>query len=257
MSQTKTVDLLGVPFTPVTMDDVFSELESCLSRRRGAYVCAVCATTIVDASKDAVLMRALTEADINLPDGAPVAWAISRLTGHSQSRLAGPNVMLDVLAYMDPRAQRVVLYGSTETVLKQLSDRIGVEYPGVVIAAAISPPFHELAPEEDEAFCERIRASRPAVVLVGLGEPKQEKWMHAHCADLNSLLIGVGAAFEYNAGLMRRAPTWVQDAGFEWLYRLVHQPRRTGSRFARTLPVFAWRLGLQLSHQVIRNILQR
>lgn len=235
-----------MPFSPIQMLDVFSRLEECLAERRGAYACAVCATSIVDASRDPGLMRALSDADINLPDGAPVAWAVSLFTGQTQPRLAGPSVMLKVLEYADVHRHRVVFYGSTERVLEQLQTRVRADYPRAVIADAISPPFRSLSPGEEEALCSRIRVAKPAVVFVGLGEPKQEKWMYAHSGEIPALMIGVGAAFEYNVGLIRRAPGWMQRAGLEWAYRLLQQPRRIGRRLATTLPLFAWRLGVEI-----------
>lgn len=245
------VELLGVPFRPVSMASFLSQLERWIATGQGAYACAVCASSLVDASRNPAFLDALEHADANLPDGAPVAWALSALFGRRQERLAGPTVMREVLELASLRGYRVLLFGSTPELQAALANRIRMEFPGAPVAACISPPFRPLSREEDAAMVRRIHDSRPDIVLVSLGAPKQELWMRRHAAVLGIPAIGVGAAFEYNIGAIRRAPQWMQKSGLEWAFRLGQQPRRMGYRFASTLPLFA----LRATSQVISECL--
>jgi N-acetylglucosaminyldiphosphoundecaprenol N-acetyl-beta-D-mannosaminyltransferase len=155
--------------------------------------------------------------------------------------------MTEVLHLAALRGYRVLLYGSTPEIQAALVSRVQRECPTVTFADCISPPFRELSSGEEDALARRIRQSRPDVVLVGLGAPKQELWMRRHARELGAPAIGVGAAFEFHIGAIRRAPHWMQKFGLEWAYRLAQQPRRTGYRFASTLPLFAWRATVQVA----------
>lgn len=251
------IRLLGVPFRPVSMPSLMLHLGRWIENRTGAYVCAVCASSLVDASRDPRFLDALVHSDVNLPDGAPVAWALSALMGSRQERLAGPSVMEEVLHQAHERGYRVALYGSTPEIQAAVVERIERECPSATVALALSPPFRTLGRDEEDALVEDLRASRPDLVLVSLGAPKQEIWMHRHAAQLGVPAIGVGAAFEYHTGAIRRAPPCMQRMGFEWSYRLMQQPRRMAYRFGRTLPVFAWRASLQIVSHRLRGLVSR
>jgi N-acetylglucosaminyldiphosphoundecaprenol N-acetyl-beta-D-mannosaminyltransferase len=239
-------DILGVPFLTLSLEALLSRLDTWIATRRPVYICAVCASSLIEASRDPEFLSALCAADLNLPDGAPVAWTLSRLSGVRQERLAGPSVMLRLLELASDRGYKVLLYGSTPGIQAAVVSRIARDYPRVVVAGTISPPFRSLTDDEDRGICRRIRESSADLVLVSLGAPKQEIWMRDHRETLAIPLFGVGAAFEFYVGRIRRAPLWMQRAGLEWSYRLLQQPRRVGRRFATTLPVFAWRVARQL-----------
>lgn len=236
------VDVEGVPFRPLTLTGFLTWLDERVAEHQGAYACAVNASSVVQASRDPAFMQALRGSDVNLPDGTPVAWAVSWLAHVRQPRLPGPDMMLEVLGRARERGYRVVLYGSTEATLERLQERLRAAYPGLAIVDAISPPFRDLTADEEAATNDRIRRARPDVLFVGLGAPKQEIWMQAHCRQLGTVLFGVGAAFDFHAGLVRRAPPLLQRAGLEWAHRLAQEPGRLWKRYATTLPVFAWRL---------------
>ena len=240
------VDVEGVPFRPMTRSGFLAWLDERIAAGGGAYACAVNASSVVQASRDPAFMQALRCSDMNLPDGTPVAWAVSWLAHVRQPRLPGPDMMLEVMARARERGYRVVLYGSTEETLDLLQERLCAAYPGLAIVDAISPPFRALSVEEEAAIRERIVGARPDVLLVGLGAPKQEIWMQAHCEQLGAVLFGVGAAFDFHAGLLRRAPPVLQRAGLEWAHRLVQEPGRLWKRYATTLPVFIVRLVKQV-----------
>jgi N-acetylglucosaminyldiphosphoundecaprenol N-acetyl-beta-D-mannosaminyltransferase len=234
------------------MGSFLSELECWIATGQGAYACAVCATSLIEASRNPALLDALRHAAINLPDGVPVAWTLSALYGRRQERLAGPTAMMAVLELASSRGYRVLLFGSTPEVQAALADRIRIEFPGATVADCIAPPFRPLSSAEDSAIIRRIRDKSPDIVLVSLGAPKQELWMRRHASVLGIPAIGVGAAFEYYVGVIRRAPQWMQRSGLEWAFRLVQQPRSLGYRFASTLPLFA----LRATAQVISRSLQ-
>jgi N-acetylglucosaminyldiphosphoundecaprenol N-acetyl-beta-D-mannosaminyltransferase len=240
------VILLGVPFLPQSAASFLDWLDSRIAEHRGAYVCAVNSSSMVQLSSDPRLLEALKTADVNLPDGAPVAWAVSRLAHRHQPRLAGPAIMLAMLGRAQAKGYRVLLYGSTDRVLQLLQDRLQARYPGLAVVDAISPPFRSLTDAEDADLRERIRRAKPDVVFVGLGAPRQEMWMLAHRDSFDAVLVGVGAAFDFHAGVIRRAPPLMQRLGLEWFHRLMQEPRRLWKRYATTLPVFAWRVGRQL-----------
>jgi exopolysaccharide biosynthesis WecB/TagA/CpsF family protein len=157
-------------------------------------------------------------------------------------------MMLEILARSQERGYRVLLFGSSQETLNRLQERLLAAYPGLILVDAISPPFRALSGAEDAALCDRIRDARPDVVFVGLGAPKQELWMQAHVQELGAVLVGVGAAFDFHSGVVRRAPPLMQRAGLEWAHRIAQEPGRLWKRYATTLPVF----GLRLVEQAIR-----
>jgi N-acetylglucosaminyldiphosphoundecaprenol N-acetyl-beta-D-mannosaminyltransferase len=247
MSRPEQRDVLGVPLSCIDMAGVIERTLRWAGERRSAYVCEVCASSIVDSKRDPLFAEALMLADLNLADGAPVAWGMSALGVRGQERLSGPSVMLSVLAAAQDHGLGVLLYGSTEEILGLLSVRLAEQYPALKIVGAISPPFRPLTPDEDECMVAEINGLHPDVIFVALGAPRQEAWMLDHRGRVPGVMFGVGAAFEYNAGLIRRAPAAMQSMGLEWSYRLAQQPRRMFGRYLRTLPSFAVRLAWQVS----------
>jgi N-acetylglucosaminyldiphosphoundecaprenol N-acetyl-beta-D-mannosaminyltransferase len=241
------IDVQGVPFRPLTLSSFLNWLDSVVGAHTGAYVCAVNASCVVQASRDTAFMGALRDSNVNLPDGTPVAWAVSWLGHVRQTRLPGPGVMLEVIRHARDRGYRVLLYGSTQETLERLQERLLSACPGLELVDAVSPPFRALTSAEEAELCERIRAARPDVVFVGLGAPKQEIWMQTHCGEVRAVLLGVGAAFDFHAGVVKRAPELLQRFGLEWAYRLAQEPGRLWKRYASTLPVFMWRLLRQVA----------
>ncbi len=172
------------------------------------------------------------------PDGAPVAWMLRKLGYASQQRINGPDLMWKYCEQAAQRGEAIYLYGGTPDTLEILQRRLAEIFPGLRIAGAYSPPFRAVTNEEDAADVRRINASGASTVWVSLGCPKQEKWMAAHRGRVNAVMIGVGAAFDYHAGTIKRAPTWMQNAGLEWLHRLCSEPRRLWRRYLVTNTLF-------------------
>ncbi|MGJ7917617.1 WecB/TagA/CpsF family glycosyltransferase [Massilia sp. LXY-6] len=226
-------------------DEAIEQVVKWGSARTSRYICICNVHSVVTATRDQVFQRALGGADMATCDGAPIAWALRRLGFPGQERIAGPDLMWRYLHKAKALGHRVYLYGSTETTLSRLVERIARDFPGIVVVGMHSPPFHSPA-SDDEAAVAEINRSGPNVVFVGLGCPKQEKWMAAHSGNVNALMIGVGAAFDYHSGTLKRAPLWLQRHGLEWLYRLACEPRRLMRRYLVTNSLFVVRIAAQL-----------
>jgi N-acetylglucosaminyldiphosphoundecaprenol N-acetyl-beta-D-mannosaminyltransferase len=196
--------------------------------------------TVMESRDDAALREAVDGAAFTVPDGQPLAWALRALGHEIDDRVYGPELMARACARAVRSGQRHYLYGGRDDeALSQLTDNLRERFPGVTIAGGFSPPFRSLSDAELDAIAARINAARPDVVWVGIGVPKQEKWMAAMRDRLDApVLVGVGAAFDFHAGLVPQAPSWMQRAGLEWLFRLVQEPRRLWKRYARHNPRF-------------------
>lgn len=233
--------VLSVAVDPLGWDQTLATIAGWAREGRGRMVCLCNAHSLVAAAGDRDFARALSSADLCLPDGAPVAWMLRRLGHAAQPRISGPDLMARYLAQAARSGEPVFLYGGTPNTLQALHQTLPRHWPGLVIAGSHSPPFRELSAPEEEAVAERIRRSGARTVWVALGCPRQERWMARMRPRLNAVLLGVGAAFDFHAGAVRRAPAWMQGAGLEWLHRLAQEPWRLGRRYLVTQPVFAAR----------------
>ena len=197
-------------------------------------VCLCNVHAVVTAVDDPLFADALRQADLVLPDGAPVAWMQRRLGAASQRRVAGPDLMANTLGLAAATGVPVYLYGGMPETLEALCRRLRERWPALRIAGSASPPFREPTAAEIAADVAAIHASGARLVWVGLGCPKQERWMAARRGELHAVTVGVGAAFEFLSGRTARAPRWMQRAGLEWLHRLATEPRRLGPRYLVT-----------------------
>lgn len=226
----------------LTWDECINRIATWATLRQSRYVTLCNVHSVVTASEDAEFRRVIEQADLALPDGAPIAWALRREGHPEQTRLSGPDLMWRYLAEAQRLKQRVFFYGSTPETLDKLRARIVAHFPRLQIAGMVSPPYRSLTPEEDQAHIDQINRSGAHVVFVGLGCPKQEGWMSAHRGRVHAVMLGVGAAFDYHAGTLARAPLWMQKAGLEWLHRLASEPRRLLKRYLHTNTVFVGRM---------------
>lgn len=192
----------------------------------------------VTASNDSSFLRIMESADMVTPDGAPVAFVMRRAGFLSQERINGPDLMWHYLAEAEYLGLVVFFYGGQEETLNRLRYAMLTTYPNLKIGGMISPPFRDLTPEEDADFVNQINSANTAVLFVGLGCPKQEKWMAAHKGAVQAVMVGVGAAFDYHAGTIKRAPLWMQRCGLEWFHRLCSEPRRLWKRYLVTNTLF-------------------
>ncbi|MDX1438418.1 MAG: WecB/TagA/CpsF family glycosyltransferase [Rubricoccaceae bacterium] len=213
---------------------------------KSRYVCATGAHGVVEALDDLELRNALNKADLNIPDGMSLVNALKRLDVKNASRVYGPDLMLYVCRAAAKARIPVALYGSTPETLNLLQKRLPDLVPGLEIVCAISPPFRTLTESEDKRFVRQIHESGARIVFVGLGCPRQEKWCAEHRGSISAVMLAVGAAFDFHAGLLRQAPPIVQRAGLEWAFRLAMEPRRLWKRYSTVVPRFM----LGFAHQM-------
>lgn len=233
-----TTPVLGVPIDVVGWDAALSRISTWAAARESRYVCICNSHSVVTAGQDAAFGRIIEAADMATPDGAPVARMLRILGFPAQQRINGPDLMWKYCEQAALRGESIYLYGGLPDTLALLQQRLKAAFPGLLIAGAYSPPFRLATAEEDEADVARINAAGAGTVWVSLGCPKQEQWMAAHRGRVNAVMIGVGAAFDYHAGTIKRAPKWMQNAGLEWLHRLCSEPRRLWRRYLVTNTLF-------------------
>jgi len=248
-SPVRSAPVLGIPLALTDYAGTLDWIDSAVERRHRGYLCVAAVHTVMACQEDPELHRAVLGADFTVPDGTPLVWAL-RLLGHPlENRVYGPDLMQRACERAAVSGTRVFLYGGrSPEALARLTENLRASHPGLCIAGGYSPPFRELSAAEEDALADRINASEADVVWVGIGVPKQEKWMARMRDRLEApVLIGVGAAFDFHAGLVPQAPAALQRLGLEWLYRLWQEPRRLWRRYARYNPRFVWGVARQLA----------
>ena len=238
-AQPAKVPVLGIPLALTDYERTMDWIDSMVSSRRHGYVSAAAVHLVMVSQEDPVTREAVLGCSLAVPDGQPLVWAM-RALGHDASRVYGPDLMARYCERSAKTGTRMYLYGGrNQGALVQLALNLRQRYPGVKIVGGYSPPFRELTDEERDWVVGDIDACGADVVWVGIGQPKQEKWMAEFRARLDApVLVGVGAAFDFHAGLVPQAPQWMQRMGLEWLYRLAHEPRRLWRRYLRYNPRF-------------------
>ena len=230
--------VLGAFIDALTWDEALARISAWAAARESRYVCFCNAHSVVITTQDKDFLRVVNGADMATPDGMPVLWMLRRLGFREQQRISGANLMWRYFALAESRGDTVYFYGSSDATLILLSEKLRVAFPGLGIAGTYSPPFRPLTEEEDADSVARINASGAGAVFVSLGCPKQEKWMAAHRGRIRAVMFGVGAAFGFHAGVINRAPLWMQRCGLEWLHRLCSEPRRLWKRYLITNILF-------------------
>ena len=232
------ISILGVPVSAVNIPAAVDRVASWIDKREARYVCVPDVYNVMLAQENPALMAALRGADMVAPDGQPLSW-LGRWLGHDVSRVCGPDLLTAICARSASQGWRHYFYGGAEGVAKELAARLSALHDGLIVAGYDSPPFRSPTDDEKAIAIAKIKASRPNIIWVGLGCPKQELWMHEHIELLdNSILIGVGAAFDFHTGRVRRAPSWMRENGLEWLHRLISEPRRLWRRYILFAPKF-------------------
>jgi N-acetylglucosaminyldiphosphoundecaprenol N-acetyl-beta-D-mannosaminyltransferase len=244
------VNILGVGISAINPAAALRMISRWIGEGERHYVCVSGVHGIMECQGDATLRRIHNRAGLVTPDGMPLVW-LCRLKGYRRvERVYGPDLMLDCCRLSVERGYRHFLYGGMEGVPDLLAERLVQRFPGLRIVGGYSPPFRVLTTAEDEDVVRRINDAAPDIVWIGLSTPKQERWMAEHRARLHApVLIGVGAAFDFHAGLKRQAPVWMRQSGLEWLFRLASEPRRLWKRYLINNPRF---LGCLL-HQALRH----
>jgi N-acetylglucosaminyldiphosphoundecaprenol N-acetyl-beta-D-mannosaminyltransferase len=244
-------NILGVGVSELNMGLAVETIERWLQKRDPNYVCVTSVHGIVECQHDEKLREIHNAAGLVTPDGMPLVWSM-RSQGHKHvSRVYGPDLLLEVMRLSTERGFKHFFYGATESTLERLQNNLERQFPGIEIVGKIAPPFRALTPSEDAEIVATLNGSGADIVWVGLSTPKQEKWMAEHLHRINvPVAIGVGAAFDFHAGLTPQAPKMIRYSGFEWLFRLVTEPRRLWRRYLKIVPYFLFfsacqRLGLK------------
>lgn len=231
MEELQHCEILKTNINVTNMTDTIKYIGGHLDDLRGKYICVSNVHTTVMSYENEEYRKIQNSAAMALPDGAPLS-SYSRRRGYKQAqRVTGPDLMLELFAVSREKGYRHYFYGATEETLQSMRKVIERDYPGMEIAGMYAPPFRTLTPQEDAGIVEKINNSRPDFIWIGLGAPKQEEWMYQHMGQLQGVLIGVGAGFDYLAGYIKRAPHWMQKMSLEWLYRLLQDPRRLWRRY--------------------------
>lgn len=240
-------NIVGVRVSAINMQLALETIDEWIRRREGHYVCVTGVHGVVESYRNETVRKVHNAAGLVAPDGMPLVW-LSRMNGHGWvSRVYGPDLMLAVCKNSIERGYRHFLYGGAPGVARRLAGRLTAQFRGLKIVGLYSPPFRALSPSEDRKISEAIKCTRPDVVWVGISTPKQELWMARHVKQLSpAVLIGVGAAFDFHAGLKQQAPRWMMRSGLEWLFRLSCEPLRLGPRYLKNNPLFLWLITLQM-----------
>jgi N-acetylglucosaminyldiphosphoundecaprenol N-acetyl-beta-D-mannosaminyltransferase len=237
------IDTRGILGVSVAMTDyagAIDAMDAMIASRERGYVCAVAVHALTVGLDDPEMADALRGATLVLPDGMPVVWALRSLGAEISDRVYGPDLMLRACERSLVNGARHFLYGGRDReATLALAKALRRRYPGIAIAGSWTPPYRELTAAEAEEVVEVIDGSGADIVWVGTGSPRQEKWMARMRRRVEApVMVGVGAAFDFHAGLVRQAPPWMQRRGLEWLFRASRAPRRLGPRYLRDNPAF-------------------
>jgi len=235
--------ILGMQVHATTYAESTTTVCNWAEKRESRYVCVANVHVVMEAWDDHQYRTIVNAADLVTPDGMPLVWVLRRKGFALEDRVYGPTLTRWVVAEAARRGIPVGLLGGTPEVLAALVRNLRAEFPGLSVAFQFSPPFRALSADEDRALVQDVNASGARILFIGLGCPKQERWMAAHAAGtehlVQAVMLGVGAAFDFHAGTLRQAPAWMQRRGLEWLFRLAVEPRRLWKRYLRHNPRFA------------------
>jgi len=251
--QVPRVDVLGVNVSAVNMNQALEVLDHWITTGDRQYVCVSGVHGVMESRRDATLQAIHNRAGLVVPDGMPLVWW-SKAQGYTEAgRVAGPDLLPACCERSVTTGYRHFFYGGGDGVADLLARKLSKRFPGMAVAGTYTPPFRELWPDEDDEVVKRINDSGADIVWVGLSTPKQEYWMSEHVGRINApVMIGVGAAFDFHAGLKHRAPRWLQQTGFEWVYRMATEPRRLAKRYLTNNPAFVALAFQELMHRYAR-----
>lgn len=240
------VNVLGVGVSVINLGTALGAITDALRQQRKGYICVTGVHGVMEAQADEKFRHILNQAFLCTPDGMPMVW-VGRLRGYrAMRRVYGPDLMLEVCAWSEDSGCRHFFYGGAPGVAEGLRDRLKMRFPRLHIVGCYTPPFRPLSADEEQELQEMVRTAKPDILWVGLSTPKQEKFMAEFRPRLEvTLMIGVGAAFDFHAGRVRQAPRWMQRNGLEWFHRLCHEPRRLAGRYLRNNPLFILKIAGQ------------
>jgi N-acetylglucosaminyldiphosphoundecaprenol N-acetyl-beta-D-mannosaminyltransferase len=240
------VNVLGVGVHALNLRSAVTALQSAIETRTKGYVCVTGVHGVSEAQTDPALRSILNQAFLNTPDGMPMVW-IGRMAGFSDmQRVYGPDLLLEVCKASQWTRWKHFFYGGGPGTANELATVLQAKFPRLQVVGTHTPPFRPLTDAEFEQLQAQVAAAQPDIIWVGLSTPKQELFMSSTLARLDvPVMIGIGAAFDLISGKVRQSPRWIQHSGFEWLYRLIQEPRRLWKRYLKNNPLFVWRYFLQ------------
>lgn len=234
-------DLFSINYAVTDYENASDLIISHAQKRNSFGVTALAVHGLMESVWDKTLANQVNKIDLIVPDGQPVRWALNSFYKVGlKDRVYGPILTLHVLRKAHDKQLKVYLYGSTSTTLAKLQEFIEKNYPGVTICGVHVDRFRDATPEEDQADIEKINVSGAHIVLVGRGCPRQERWVAAHLGKVHAAMMAVGAAFDFYAGTVKQAPTWMQNNGLEWFFRLTQEPNRLWKRYLTTNSYFIY-----------------
>jgi N-acetylglucosaminyldiphosphoundecaprenol N-acetyl-beta-D-mannosaminyltransferase len=232
------LSVIGTWINSTTYEKAIQKIILWAQEKRSHYVFAANVHMVMEAWDVLEFREIVNSADLVTPDGMPLVWMLRMKGCRNQQRVYGPTLMLHVMEMTAKEDIPVGFYGGQPDVLEKLVERMQERFPGLNVAYAYSPPFRVLTQEEDKQICQAIRNSGLQILFVGLGCPKQERWMAEHHDRISAVMLGVGAAFDFHAGVVSQAPPWIQRLGMEWAYRFLQEPRRLWKRYLIQNPRF-------------------
>jgi N-acetylglucosaminyldiphosphoundecaprenol N-acetyl-beta-D-mannosaminyltransferase len=243
--------ILGLPLAMVDYERTMDAMDAMIARHERGYVCVAPVHSVMLARSDPEMRAALLGSKFTVPDGMPVVWAANLLGERLRGRVYGPELMERYNERCAQKGHRVWLYGGRDQgSLVELTLKLRQRHAGIQIVGGHSPPYRALTREEEDALVEQINQARPDVLWVGIGVPKQEKWMASMRDRLDvPVMCAVGAAFDFHAGRISQAPRWMQDRGLEWIYRIAQEPLRLLPRYLYYNPRFV----LAVARQILRE----
>lgn len=235
-----TCNIMGVNIAAINMEWLVEYLRENLVDIKGDYICVSNVHTTVTAYENPDYLKVQNGGLMAIPDGGPLSTVGQKRGYKNMARTTGPSLMGEIFKISAEKGYRHYFYGSKEETLEILKQKLEEKYSGIQIAGMYSPPFRPLTEDEDKEVVERINETKPDYVWIGLGAPKQEKWMAEHQGKIDGLMLGVGAGFDYYAENIKRAPMWMQKSNLEWVYRLMQDSKRLFKRYLHTNTKFIW-----------------
>jgi N-acetylglucosaminyldiphosphoundecaprenol N-acetyl-beta-D-mannosaminyltransferase len=239
LQDSESVDVLGIPVSCRSLEATVELIGEWIDSGAREYVCVTGTHGVIQSQKDPTLADIHVKAGLVVPDGMPMVWSGHWAGARGMRRIRGADLMVRVLQEAEKQGWSSFLYGGKPGTPERLERKLKELFPALTICGTYSPPFRSLNSEEIEEIELMINAAKPSIVWVGLSTPKQEHWMHERRHQIDApVMFGVGAAFDMLNGDLRQAPVWIQESGFEWLFRLSQEPRRLWRRYARVVPTF-------------------
>jgi len=232
--------ILGVRVDATSYAEATERVLAWAGRGDSRYVCCAAVNNIMEARRSPDYRVVMDQADLVTSDGMPLVWMLRGLGARSATRVYGPDLMRLLLKAAGHAGIPVGFYGGTDALLVHLAALVQYRFPGLQVAYAEAPPFRTPTPEEDRRTTQAIRDAGVRILFVGLGSPKQDRWMHAHKDRVPAVMLGVGAAFDFLAGAKPQAPPWMQSSGLEWVFRVATEPRRLWRRYLTQNPKFVF-----------------